>query len=181
MNDFYNKFNEFIFGGLEDTLEDVVIDLLQDHNKLLAVAESCTGGMLSSRLINVSGASQVFKEGLITYANEAKMKYLDVKEKTLKKFGAVSPEVAKEMCDNLYEKTDADVTMSITGIAGPNGGSEKKPVGLVYFGINYMGKTTIYRKVFNGNRGMVRLRSVIFALNLIRETLIKNDDTFIKI
>ena len=84
MNDFYKKFNRFIFGGLEDTLEGVVIDLLRDHNKVLAVAESCTGGMLASRLINVSGASEVFKEGLITYANEAKMKYLDVKDETLR-------------------------------------------------------------------------------------------------
>ena len=182
MKDFYSKFNEFIFGGLEDTLEGVVIDLLRDHNKVLAVAESCTGGMLASRLINVSGASNVFKEGLITYANEAKMKYLDVQPETLKKFGAVSPEVAKAMCDNLYEKSDADVTVSITGIAGPNGGNEVKPVGLVYFGINFMGETTVYRKVFNGNREMVRIRSVIFALNMLREVLNKNenDETFVK-
>ena len=101
------------------------------------------------------------------------MKYLDVQEETIRKFGAVSPEVAKEMCDNLYEKSDADITLSITGIAGPNGGSEEKPVGLVYFGINHMGKTTIYRKVFNGNREMVRIRSVIFVLNKAREVLIE--------
>ncbi|AIO18027.1 Putative competence-damage inducible protein [Candidatus Izimaplasma bacterium HR1] len=182
MVDFYNKYNQFIFGGLEDTLEGVVIDLLRDHGKVLAVAESCTGGMLSSRLINVSGASRVFKEGLITYANEAKMKYLDVKLENLKKFGAVSPEIAKEMCDNLWDKSDADITVSVTGIAGPNGGSEQKPVGLVYFGINFMGKTTIHRKVFNGNREMIRIRSVIFALNMLREILLKNenDETFVK-
>lgn len=181
MVDFYKKFNEFIFGGLEDTLESVVIDLLRDHSKVLATAESCTGGMLASRLINVSGASSVYKEGLVAYANEAKIKYLDVKEETLKKFGAVSPEVAMEMCDNLYQKSDADVTVSVTGIAGPNGGTEEKPVGLVYFGINFMGNTTIYRKVFNGNREMIRLRSTIFALNMLREMLIKNenDETFV--
>lgn len=181
MVDFYKKFNQFIFGGLEDTLEGVVIDLLKDHNKVLAVAESCTGGLLASKLINISGASEVFKEGLVTYANEAKMKYLDVKEETLKKYGAVSPEVAKAMCDNLYEKSGADITISITGIAGPNGGTEEKPVGLVYFGINFMGKTTIYRKVFNGNRELVRIRSAVFALNMLREMLIKNenDETFV--
>jgi len=173
MKDFYNKFSEFIFGGLEDTLEGVVIELLREQNKVIAVAESCTGGMLASRLVNVSGSSNAFKEGLVTYANETKMKYLDIKEETLKKFGAVSPQVAKEMCDNLFAKTDADITVSITGIAGPHGGSEEKPVGLVYFGINHMGKTTVYRKVFNGNREMVRIRSVIFALNKAREVLIE--------
>ncbi len=176
MVDFYKKFKQFIFGGLEDTLEGVVIELLKEQNKVLAVAESCTGGMLSSRLINISGASSVFKEGIVTYANEAKMKHLSVKEETLRRFGAVSPEVAMEMCDNLYEESDADITVSITGIAGPNGGSEEKPVGLVYFGINFMGNTTIYRKVFNGNRDMIRLRSVIFALNMLRETLINNEN-----
>ena len=105
------------------------------------------------------------------------MKYLDVKEETLKVFGAVSPEVAKEMCDNLFAKSDADITVSVTGIAGPNGGSEEKPVGLVYFGINHMGDTKIYRKVFNGNRDMIRLRSVIFALNMVRETLLEYEET----
>ncbi len=176
MKDFYKKFKEFIFGGLEDTLEGVVIELLREQNKVIAVAESCTGGKLASRLVNVSGSSNVFKEGLVTYANEAKMKYLDVEEDSLKQFGAVSPEIAKEMCDNLFAKTDADVTVSITGIAGPNGGSDEKPVGLVYFGINHMGKTTIYRKVFNGNREMIRTRAVIFALNMVRETLIEFEE-----
>jgi nicotinamide-nucleotide amidase len=177
MKDFYNKFKEFIFGGLEDTLEGVVIELLRNQNKVIALAESCTGGKLAARLVNVSGSSNVFKEGLVVYANEAKMKYLDVKEETLKEFGAVSPEVAKEMCDNLFEKSDADITVSVTGIAGPNGGTEEKPVGLVYFGINHMGDTKIYRKVFNGNREMVRLRSVIFALNMVRETLLQYEET----
>lgn len=169
MKDFYNKFNEFIYGGLEDTLEGVVVDLLKEKNKVISVAESCTGGMVAARLVNVSGSSTVFKEGLVTYANEAKIKHLKVKEETLKEFGAVSPEVAKEMCDNLYENTDADITVSITGIAGPTGGTEEKPVGLVYFGINCSGKTTVYRKVFTGNREMVRLRATIFALNMVRK------------
>lgn len=172
MKDFYNKFEPFIYGGLEDTLEGVVVELLKEQSKVVSIAESCTGGMLSSRIVNVSGSSTVYKEGLVTYANEAKMKYLDVKDDTLKKAGAVSPEVAKEMCDNLYEKTDADITVSITGIAGPNGGSEEKPVGLVFFGVNHKGSTTVYRKVFTGNREMVRLRATIFALNMVRKELL---------
>jgi len=172
MKDFYKKFSEYIYGGLEDTLESVVIELLREQGKVISVAESCTGGMLASRLVNVSGSSNVFKEGIVTYANEAKMKHLDVKEETLKKYGAVSEECAKEMCDNLYDKTDADITVSITGIAGPNGGSDEKPVGLVYFAINDKGTTYTYRQVFNGNREMVRLRAVIFALNHVRKVLL---------
>ena len=174
MNDFYNKFEPFIFGGLEDTLESVVVELLREQNKVISVAESCTGGMLAARLVNVPGSSNVFKEGFVTYANEAKMKRLDVSENLLKQYGAVSPECAKVMCDNLYDKTDADITISITGIAGPTGGSETKPVGLVFFGLNHMGETTIYRKVFTGNREMVRLRAVIFALNMTRKVLLEN-------
>lgn len=173
MKDFYSKFEEFIYGGLEDTLEGVVVELLKEQDKIISVAESCTGGMVASRLVNVNGSSTVFKEGLVTYANEAKMKYLDVSEETLRDFGAVSPETAKEMCDNLYQKTDADITISITGIAGPNGGSEDKPVGLVYFGINHKGETSLYRKVFTGNREMVRLRATIFALNMVRKVLLE--------
>ena len=176
MKDFYKKFKEFIFGGLEDTLEGVVIELLREQNKVIAVAESCTGGKLATRLVNVPGSSNAFKEGLVVYADQAKMKYLDVEEETLKKHGAVSPEVAMEMCNNLFEKSDADITVSVTGVAGPGGGSEEKPVGLVYFGINHMGDTKIYKKVFNGNREMIRLRSVIFALNMVRETLIEYEE-----
>lgn len=173
MKDFYKKFKEFIYGGLEDTLEGAVVELLTEQNKVISVVESCTGGMLASRLVNVSGSSRVFKEGLVTYSNESKTKYLEVNEDTLKELGAVSPEVAKQMCDNLYDKTNADITVSITGIAGPNGGTDDKPVGLVYFGLNNKGKTTIYRKVFNGNREMVRLRATIFALNIVRKVLLE--------
>lgn len=172
MKDFYNKFQEFIYGDLEDTLEGVVIELLRRQNKVISVAESCTGGMLSSQLVNVPGSSNVFKEGLVVYANEAKMKYLNVSEETLRVHGAVSEECVAEMCDNLFEKTDADVTVSISGIAGPARGTEDKPVGLVYFGINHKGVTKTYRKVFNGDREMVRYRAVIFALNQVRMELL---------
>jgi nicotinamide-nucleotide amidase len=172
MNDFYKKFNEFIYGGLEDTMESVVVELLQEQNKIISVAESCTGGMISSRIVNVPGSSKVFKEGLVTYANEAKMKHLDVSVDTLTNFGAVSAECAAEMCDNLFANTDADITLSITGIAGPSGGSETKPVGLVYFGINHRGKTKIYKALFNGNREMIRIRSTIYALNMVRKELL---------
>lgn len=178
MKDFYNKFKEFIYGDLEDTLEGVVIELLRRQNKVISVAESCTGGMLSSQLVNVPGSSNAFKEGLVVYANDAKMKYLDVQEETLKIYGAVSPECVQEMCDNLFERTDADITVSVSGIAGPAGGTEEKPVGLVYFGINHKGTTKIYRKVFNGDREMIRYRAVIFALNQVRMELLEDERNY---
>ncbi len=176
MKDFYKKFEEFIYGGLEDTLESVVVELLKEQNKVLAVAESCTGGMFSSRVVNVPGSSDVFHEGLITYSNKAKMKYLNIEEKALKSFGAVSPEVVLQMANNLYDQSDADYTLAISGIAGPSGGTESKPVGLVYFGINALGTTKVYKQVFNGNREMVRLRATNFALNQLRKTLIEQKE-----
>ncbi|QMS85386.1 competence/damage-inducible protein A [Candidatus Xianfuyuplasma coldseepsis] len=175
MKDFFNKFNEFIYGGLEDTLEGVVIELLRQQNKLISVAESCTGGMLASQLVNVPGSSNAFQEGLVVYSNEAKMKYLDVQEETLAKHGAVSPECVYEMAEHLYEKTASDITVSISGIAGPGGGTEDKPVGLVYFAITHKGNTTVYRKVFNGDRQMIRYRAVIFALNQVRMELLNDE------
>ena len=175
MKDFYNKFEEFIYGGLEDTLEGVVIELLRRQNKVISVAESCTGGMLASQLVNVPGSSNAFKEGYVVYANEAKVDILDVNPDTLENFGAVSPECVYEMSANLYEKTDSDITVSISGIAGPSGGTEEKPVGLVYFGITHKGKTTVYRKMFNGDRYMIRYRAVIFALNQVRMELLADE------
>ena len=177
MKDFYKKFKEFIYGELEDTLEGVVVDLLKQQNKVISVAESCTGGMLASHIVNVPGSSDVFHEGIITYSNEAKMAYLDVSEETLKDHGAVSPECVQEMCEHLQEKTGSDITVSISGIAGPSGGTEEKPVGLVYFGIRHKNETKLYRTVFNGDRQMIRYRSVIFALNQVRMELLADEDS----
>ncbi len=175
MKDFYNKFEEFIYGDLEDTLQGVVVEMLKRQNKIIALAESCTGGMLASTITGVSGCSQVFKEGLVVYSNEAKMKYLNVPEDILKEHGAVSPEVVHAMADRLAERTSADVSVAISGIAGPTGGTDEKPVGLVYFGIRHHGRTTVYRKVFNGDRDMVRYRAVIFALNQVRKELLLDE------
>jgi nicotinamide-nucleotide amidase len=175
MKDFFNKFNEFIYGDLEDTLEGVVVELLDAQHKTISVAESCTGGMLASKIVNVPGSSNVFNEGLVTYSNIAKMTYLNVQEQTLKEHGAVSPEVVSEMVKGLEERTGADILVSISGIAGPSGGTADKPVGLVYFGIRHKGHTKVYRKVFNGDRYMVRFRATIFALNQVRMELLHDE------
>ena len=171
MSAFYSKFSEFIYGSLQDTLEGVVVDMLAQEKKTISTVESCTGGLLAGRITAVSGSSSVFSEGLITYSNEAKMKYLNIAEKTLKQHGAVSEECAHEMVANLQKSTGADICVSITGIAGPTGGSDEKPVGLVYFGISYLGNIKVYKQIFNGDREKVRDRSTVFALNLVRKEL----------
>jgi nicotinamide-nucleotide amidase len=169
---FYQQFSEYVYGSIDDTLEETVVNLLRDKHKVIATAESCTGGLLASSITSVAGASNVFYEGLITYSNEAKMKYLDVTKATLDIEGAVSEACVKEMAINLQAKTNADYTLSISGIAGPDGGTEEKPVGLVYFGLYHHGKIIVEKQIFNGNRTMVQTRAKIYALNMLRKVLI---------
>jgi len=172
MDEFFSQFKQFIYGDLNDTLEGVVVDLLKQQNKTISFAESCTGGMLASTIVNVSGSSAVFKESFVTYANKAKMKYLNVSSKVLDEFGAVSNECAHEMVVGLQKQTGADICLSVTGIAGPTGGTEEKPVGLVYFGLYHNNNIKTYRRVFNGTRSMIRTRAMIYGLNAIRGELL---------
>lgn len=125
----------YVFGTNEDRMEEVVVQLLTERKQTLAVAESCTGGLVAHRLTNVSGASAVLLAGLVTYSNEAKEKFLGVSAESLKEHGAVSEEVAREMARGGRERTGADYGLSITGIAGPTGGSAEKPVGTVFIGL----------------------------------------------
>ena len=110
-------------------LEERLVKMLLDRNEKVSTAESCTGGMVSSHLINYPGISSVFMEGCVTYSNEAKMKSLGVKKETLDKFGAVSEETAREMAEGIAKRHNTNIGLSTTGIAGPEGGSEEKPVG----------------------------------------------------
>ena len=128
--------------------------------------------MVSASLINYPGISSVFMEGCVTYSNEAKMKSLGVKKETLDKFGAVSEETAREMAEGIAKRHNTNIGLSTTGIAGPEGGSEEKPVGLVYFGICINGKIIVKRYVFNGNRQQIRLRATKTILNDLRLELI---------
>lgn len=156
----YNKIGEFIFGEDNDRLETKVVDLVKKSGMNISVAESCTGGMLASTLIGVPGVSDIFKEGIVSYSNEAKVKRLGVKKETLDKYGAVSKETAQEMVLGL----DSDIALSTTGIAGPGGGSTDKPVGLVYIGIRIKDKIYIEKRVFRGDRSKVRKKAVSQAL-----------------
>ena len=163
----YNRVGDNIFGEDSDRLESLIIERLIERNLTLSVAESCTGGLLSDSFINVSGASQVFMEGIVTYSNEAKIKRLGVKKETLEKYGAVSEETAREMVLGL--KTDAGI--SVTGIAGPLGGTDEKPVGLVYMGIKYGNDIRIEKKIFKGSRRKVREKAVLHSLFCLNKML----------
>ncbi|MCC0649018.1 competence/damage-inducible protein A [Clostridioides sp. ZZV15-6598] len=157
----------------ESALEDAVSKLLVEKNLTIAVAESCTGGLVSSSLINYSGISSVFLEGCVTYSNEAKMKRLGVKKETLEVFGAVSEQTAIEMAEGVAKGLGTNIGISTTGVAGPGGGTEEKPVGLVYTAIYINGKTIVRKNIFNGDRRKIRLRATRDLLNELRIQLEK--------
>ena len=152
-------------------VEYEVVELLQKNKLKVTFAESCTGGLLSARLVNVPGASEVFKSSVVTYSNKAKRKLLGVNKCTLKVFGAVSSQTAAEMAIGAMRRLGADVSVSITGIAGPGGGTDKKPVGLVYIACNVLGNVTVKECHLSGERLDVRMASVEAALNLMKDCL----------
>ncbi len=151
---------EYVIGYNQDTLENVVLELMKKHDYTIATAESCTGGMIASTLVNCSGISTYFKEGFITYSNEAKIKYVGVSEETLSAYGAVSKQTAREMAEGVRQRTQADIGLSATGIAGPSGAAQEKPVGLVYIGLATPDKTYVYELNLKGTRQQIRERTV---------------------
>ena len=157
----------------ETTLEKAVVDLLLANHLTVTTMESCTGGMIAARLINVPGVSDVFKLGHITYSNKAKKKILGVKKRTLEKHGAVSEKVAEEMAKGAETVSKADVCVAVTGLAGPDGGTDKKPVGLVYIACNVKGNITVKEYHFNGNREKVRENATAAALTLMRNCILQ--------
>lgn len=157
----------------EDEIEDAVVRLLKEKNLILSMAESCTGGLTASRIVNVSGASNVFKQSFITYCDEAKMNLLGVKEDTLNRYTAVSSECAKEMALGCKKRANCDIAISITGYAGPDD-SPKEPKGLVYIGCAYKDEVKVREFKFSGNRAKIRDNAAIKALNIIRKTILEN-------
>lgn len=148
-----------------------VFEELKASKKMMSCAESCTGGMISSALTDIAGSSAVFDRGFVTYSNNAKMDLLGVQEETLKNFGAVSTQVAEEMARGAYLNAISDIAVSVTGIAGPDGGTEEKPVGLVYFGLATKEKTISVQKNFQGTREQIRQQSVDFAFELVLQNI----------
>ncbi len=155
------------------TLERAVVELLVANKLTVTCAESCTGGLLSARLINVPGVSEVYKSGYVTYSNKAKRKLLGVKKSTLNKYGAVSAQTAEEMARGLTFVSKSDVAVSITGVAGPDGGTEEKPVGLVYIACSVKGNVTVKEYHFSGNRQTIREAAVSAALTLMRGCILE--------
>ena len=151
---------DYIVGYNEDKLEELVARALIEQQLKVATVESCTGGLVAGTLINYGGISASFNEGIVTYSNEAKMKYVGVNETTLKRVGAVSEETAQEMAEGIRRVAGSDIGLSTTGIAGPGGGTPEKPVGLVYIGIATAEGTDVYRLQLSGDRREVREKTV---------------------
>ena len=139
-----------------------IVKKLIKKNISVAIAESCTGGLLSYTFVKNKGISKIYKTGIICYSNNSKIKNLGIGKSILNKHGAVSKEIAKQMIDRLYKKEKCVLSISTTGIAGPSGGSEKKPVGLVFIGIKYNLKNYLFKKKFQGTRYQIQRKTVEF-------------------
>lgn len=159
---------------MKDNIEIKIAELLFKSNKTLSIAESCTGGLVSSIMTDVSGSSAYTAINFVTYSNSAKMRYLGVKESTLEKFGAVSSQTAQEMALGLIANTDADFALATTGIAGPTGGSKEKPVGLIYIGAASKYDSKVLKKSLEPNLDRIVLKKEFahVALEFLYEFII---------
>lgn len=156
-----------------DAIVAEIAAIAKEKKLTVATAESCTGGLVSARLVDWAGASSFFLEGAVTYSNEAKTARLDVKAETLKAYGAVSAETAREMAEGIARRAGADAGVSTTGIAGPEGGTPEKPVGLVYIGVSVNGAVSAERCLFKGSRNEIREQAAERALRLLRDAMRK--------
>ena len=172
----YARLGDLVYAEGETDLDECVARLLMKKKKTIALAESCTGGMIASSLVAFPGISECLLESHVTYSNAAKMRVLGVKEETLVRHGAVSHETAREMAAGLRRESGADMTLSVTGIAGPGGGTREKPVGLVYIGFCDETGVTSREYIFDGERARVRQLSMLNALDTIRRALMKTEE-----
>lgn len=156
----YNSVGKYILGEDKEKIEEKIFNLLKKKNYSFSVAESCTGGMLSSTIVTVPGISKYFQEGIVTYSNESKIDRLKVDRNLIEKYGAVSKEVAEKMVSGLT----TDIGISTTGIAGPDGGTKEKPVGLVYIGVKVQDKIVSFKFNFTGDREKIRKKAVLHSL-----------------
>ena len=161
------RIGDYIYSRDEASIEEAVVRLMLASKQRLALAESCTGGMLAARIVSVPGCSEVFERGFVTYSNRSKSELLGIPPDLIERDGAVSDAVAKAMAAGARERSGADVAVSITGIAGPAGGSEEKPVGLVYIGLADAAGTLAVKHRFTGDRESTRRRTSFAALTLL--------------
>ena len=165
------RVGEYIFAVDDEPLEQIVVKELLAANCQVACAESCTGGLLTSRLTDVPGSSAVVKGAVVSYTNEVKATALGVQEETLAAYTAVSPQTAKEMAEGVRQRLGADIGISVTGIAGPGGGTPEQPVGLVYLALARDGETVVKKNLFGGTRSQVKFRASQTALEMLRLAL----------
>ncbi len=168
-----SKTKQYYFGTDNETLESLIGTLLTKRNISISTAESCTGGLISKRLTDISGSSKYIKFNAVTYSNKAKEKILNIKSKTIKKYGAVSSQTAKEMAEEIRKIANTEIGLSVTGIAGPTGGSKEKPVGLVYFGLSKGTRVKTQKVNFgsNSSRADIRWLASQFALKWLLDEL----------
>lgn len=163
---------DYVFGRDDETMEGVIGRLLSEQKKTMAVAESCTGGLVAHRLTRVPGSSAYFKGGVVAYSNDMKERFLDVDSGILSQHGAVSAPVARAMAAGLLRSTGADICVAVTGIAGPDGGSGEKPVGTVFFGLATRAETVDFKKKFSGSRWQIQEMTALCALDIVRRLLL---------
>lgn len=173
VNEIKRRTGDNLYSDKDKTLDAVVAELLTKNNITIGTAESCTGGLISEKLTDIPGISQVFMGGAVTYSNEAKVEYLGVKEQTIKAHGAVSRETASEMAEGIRKRLKTDIGISVTGIAGPGGGTAEKPVGLVYIGLSSESGTVTKELRLSGNRKKIRTITALNVFDLIRRHILK--------
>lgn len=172
-----DRFQDYIYGFDNIPIEMVVFNLLKEKNYKIGFCESCTGGLISSRLSHIPGVSQVFDRSIVTYSNDAKMEEVGVSPNTLKNYGAVSKETAIEMANGLLTRKNLDISLAVTGIAGPDGGTEEKPVGLVYLCISTKERSLPIKCNFNGNRESIQNKTATRAFFELRNFLLNKSLT----
>ncbi len=167
---------DVVYSVDDEELHEACAALLKAYNATIAVAESCTGGMIASKLVSVPGISEFFLEGAVTYSNDAKIRRLGVRQETLAEHTAVSAEVAREMADGIRLAANASLGLATTGIAGPDGGTQERPVGLVYVALSSSYGTVVRELHLNGNRERIRNAASLQALDLLRRHLLKDSE-----
>jgi nicotinamide-nucleotide amidase len=168
-----NEFKNYIIGEGFNSPEDELISILKQKQLTISTAESCTGGLIGKRFTDISGASEVFYGSVTAYSNSIKKDVLGVKESTISKYGAVSEETAAEMVFGICRLFNTDIGISVTGIAGPGGGTKEKPVGTVCFGFHINNEVITRKEFFNGDRDRIRIFSSLYAINFIRKHLLE--------
>ena len=173
--DIYDAIGEYIYSDKNELLEEVVINMLIQNNVSISVAESCTGGLISKKITDVSGSSKVYKGGVVAYSNFLKVKLLNINEHIIKKYGAVSKEVAKLMAEGIKNKTRSQISIATTGISGPTGETKEKSIGLIYIAVSYNDQTIVKKFNLLPKRDIHREIGSSIALNMIRKILNKKN------